>query len=195
MRKVTLTVAALTMATALAARSAAAQDAASPAAPAPAAAASGEGLPAMNFYSSLAADEMFDVVKGNAMFAKLEKQLYGSPVILRITHGLQPTAGGKAAGFLSAIWSGGTLGLLPVVTNNNFVVRYDISVQGRDVATYTYHRTFTRAVNIWAQDKTYGLGEDGLAWLKSTAQQFAEDVAKDSKIADLRQEYAFYFGS
>lgn len=153
-----------------------------------------EGLPAMNFYSSIAANEMFDAVKVHAIFGKLEKELWGSPVTLRITHTLRPTAGGKAAGLLSAIWAGGTLGLLPAVTSNNFVVRYDVRVQGRDIATYTYERVFTRAVNIWKQDNTYGLGEDGLAWLKSTAQQFAGDVSNDAKVADLKREYAFYFG-
>lgn len=151
-------------------------------------------LPAMNFYSSIAANEMFDAVKAHPQFVKLEKELYGSPVTLRITHTLRPTAGGKAAGLASAIWSGGTLGLLPMVTSNNFVVRYDVRVQGRDIATFTYERVFTRAVNIWKQDNTYGLGEDGLAWLKSTAQQFATDMANDTKVADLKREYAFYFG-
>ena len=152
-------------------------------------------LPAMNFGSSIAPDEMFDAVKSHPMFAKLERDLYGSPVTLRITHSLQPTAGGKAAGMLSALWSGSTLGLLPMVTSNSFVVRYDVRVQGRDIATYTYQRTFTRAVNLWAQDKTYGLGEEGLVWLKSTAQQFANDLAGDSSVADLRSEYEFYFGT
>jgi hypothetical protein len=156
--------------------------------------AGGNELPATNFYSSVAGNEMFDLVKANAMFAKLEKNLYGSPVTLSITHSLQPTTGGKAATLLSAIWAGGSLGLLPAVTSNNFVVRYDVRVQGRDIATYTYQRTFTRAVNIWAQDKTYGLGDDGFAWLKSTAQQFANDVANDAGLAELRREYAFYFG-
>ncbi|HKE95331.1 MAG TPA: hypothetical protein VKB34_13550 [Povalibacter sp.] len=152
-------------------------------------------LPAMNFVCTLARNEMFDAIKLNAVFGRLDKELYGSPITLRITHTLQPTAGGKAAGLLSAIWSGGTLGLLPLVTSNNFIVRYDVRVQGRDIATYSYQRTFTRAVNIWSDDKTYGLGEDGLAWLKSTARQFADDIARDPKVADLQREYAFYFGS
>ena len=176
-----------------------AQDTAVPAPVAPppvaAPASAAEALPAMNFAASLASEEMFEAVKGNALFAKLEKELWGSPVTLVITHSLQPTAGGKAAGLMSAIWSGSTLGLLPMVTSNSFVVRYDVRVQGRDIATYTYQRTFTRAVNIWAQDKTYGLGEDGLAWLKSTAQQFAGDLASDTKMADLKREYEFYFGT
>lgn len=152
-------------------------------------------LPAMNFSCSIARDEMFAAVKLSSAFNKLDKELYGSPVTLRITHTLRPTAGGKAAGLLSAIWSGGTLGLLPVVTSNNFIVRYDIRVQGRDIATYSYQRSFTRAINIWAKDSTYGLGEDGLAWLKSTATQFADEVGRDPNVAELQREYAFYFGS
>jgi hypothetical protein len=152
-------------------------------------------LPAMNFSCSLARDEMFDAVKANAIFGKLDKELYGSPVTLRITHSLQPTAGGKAAGLLSAVLTGGTLGLIPAVTNNNLIVRYDVRVQGHDIASYSYSRTFTRAVNVWAEDKTYGLGDDGLAWLKGTAKQFAEDAGHDPKVVELQREYAFYYGS
>ena len=113
-----------------------------------------------------------------------------------MTHSLQPTAGGQAAGLLSAIWAGGTLGLLPVVTNNNFVLSYEIRVNGQEVARYDFSRSFTRAVNIWTEknDPTYGLGADGLEWAKTTAVEFAAKAAQDPAVIALAQEYAFYFG-
>lgn len=152
-------------------------------------------LPAMNFYSSIADDELFDIVKTNAAFAKLDKELIGSPITLRIRHSLQPTATGKATGLLSAIWTGGTLGLLPAITNNSFVVTYEVRVQGRDVATWSYQRNFTRAVNIWAKDETYGLGKEGFEWMKTTAAEFAAAAAHDSRLVDLKREYEQYFGT
>lgn len=110
-------------------------------------------------------------------------------------HTLQPTAGGKATGLLSAIFTGGTLGLIPAVTNNSLMVTYEVRVHGRELVSYSYERTFTRAVNIWAKDETHGLGKEGLEWLKSTATEFTTAAASDPKLASLKKEYERYFGA
>jgi len=152
-------------------------------------------LPAMNFYASIASGELFDLVKLSAQFARVDKEIYGSPIFLRVTHSLQPTSGGKAAGLLSGIFAGSTLGLIPAVSNNNLVVTYEVRVHGREYVTYSYQRAFTRAVNIWAKDETHGLGKDGLEWLKSTVGEFTTAAASDPKLAALSQEYTRYFGA
>ena len=154
------------------------------------------GLPPMHFLSSVASDELFTALKASPTFGQLDKEAVGSPIVLLVTHSLRPTAAGKATGFLSAISSGVTLGLLPVVTNNSLVVTYTVRVNGKDVATYSYERNFTRAINIWANknDTTHGLGQEGLDWVKSTAGDFAKDASKDAKLAELQHEYDFYFG-
>ena len=136
-------------------------------------------LPAMSFYGSIADDELFDLVKKSDQFARLDKELFGSPLHLRVMHALQPTASGKATGLLSAIFTGGTLGLIPAVTNNSLMVTYEVRVHGRELVSYSYQRTFTRAVNIWAKDETHGLGKEGLEWLKSTATEFTTAAAID----------------
>jgi hypothetical protein len=160
-----------------------------PAAPTPASA-----LPAMSFYGSIADDELFDLVKKSDQFARLDKELIGSPLQLRVMHTLQPTASGKATGLLSAIFTGGTLGLIPAVTNNSLMVTYEVRVHGRELVSYSFQRTFTRAVNIWAKDETHGLGKEGLEWLKSTATEFTTAAAIDPKLASLKKEYERYFG-
>jgi hypothetical protein len=157
---------------------------------------SASSLPPMHFLSSVASDELYTALKANPAFGDLDKEALGSPIALLVTHSLRPTAAGKATGLLSAITTGVTLGLLPVVTNNSLAVTYSVRVNGKDVATYTYERTFTRAINIWANknDTTHGLGQEGLDWVKSTASNFAKDASADSKLADLKHEYDFYFG-
>ena len=152
-------------------------------------------LPAMSFYGSIAGNELFDLIKKSDQFTRIDKELYGSPLHLRVMHSLQPTAGGKATGLLSAIFTGGTLGLIPAVTNNSLMVTYEVRVHGRELVSYSYQRTFTRAVNIWAKDETYGLGKEGLEWLKSTATEFTAEAAKDAKLVALKQEYERYFGA
>jgi len=166
-----------------------------PATPAAAPAAPASALPAMSFYGSIANDELFDLIKKSEQFARLDKELFGSPLHLRVMHTLQPTAGGKATGLLSAIFTGGTLGLIPAVTNNSLMVTYEVRVHGRELVSYSYQRTFTRAVNIWAKDETHGLGKEGLEWLKSTATEFTAAAASDAKLASLKKEYERYFGS
>jgi hypothetical protein len=152
-------------------------------------------LPAMSFYGSIASDELYELIKKSDQFKRLDKELFGSPLHLRVMHTLQPTAGGKATGLLSAILTGGTLGLLPAVTNNSLMVTYEVRVHGRELSSYSYQRTFTRAVNIWAKDETYGLGKDGLQWLKSTAAEFTAAAASDPKLTALKKEYERYFGA
>jgi hypothetical protein len=136
-------------------------------------------LPAMSFYGSIADEELFDLIKKSDQFARLDKELFGSPLQLRVMHALQPTASGKATGLLSAIFTGGTLGLIPAVTNNSLMVTYEVRVHGRELVSYSFQRTFTRAVNIWAKDETHGLGKEGLEWLKSTATEFTTAAAID----------------
>lgn len=166
------------------------------ASPLPASGTAADVLPPMNFYASVASKELLQQVKAAPAFARLDAELVGSPIQLRVTHSLQPTAGGQAAGLLSAIWAGSTLGLLPVVTSNNFVLSYEIRVNGQEIARYDFSRSFTRAVNIWMEknDPTYGLGQDGLDWAKSTAAEFAAKAAQDPAVVALAKEYAFYFG-
>lgn len=130
-------------------------------------------LPAMNFVSSLARDELYGLIKANAAFSHLDKELVGSPIVLRVSHSL-----------------------LPGVTNNSVVVTYEIRVQGKDTASYAYQRSFTRAINFRAKDDaTYGLGRDGLDWLKSTATEFAAAASQDARLGDLKREYDRYFGT
>ena len=172
------------------------QPVAAPPAPVAVAAIPPDALPPMNFYASIAGNELFARIKAAGSFARVEKELVGSPIQLRVTHSLQPTSGGQAAGLLSAIWAGSTLGLLPVVTNNNLVLTYEVRVNGKEIARYDFQRSFTRAINIWAEknDATYGLGDDGLDWAISTADEFTAKAAQDPALRALTQEYAFFFG-
>lgn len=82
-----------------------------------------------------------------------------------------------------------------MVTNNDLVITYEVFVNGTVLQSFAYQRNFTRAVNIRANDTTYGLGKDGLAWAKQAAAQFLAEAAKDSKLANLVAEYQFYFGA
>jgi hypothetical protein len=153
-----------------------------------------DALPAMHFVSSLAEDELFKLFKAQSpAYAALDDELYGSPLKLVVTHTSRPTAGGQAAGLLSAVISGSTLGIIPMVTNDQLVVRYEVLLNGKVVTSYSFERTATRAINIWGGGGDYGLGKAGLEWVKSTAGEAAAKIAVDPALAALKRELDFYF--
>ena len=153
-------------------------------------------LPPMKFIASVAEDELYQGVKSVPAFSQLDKDLVGSQIVVVVTHGFKPTAAGQATGFLSALVSGSTLGLIPMVTNNSLVLTYEIRVNGDDIVRRDYERSFTRVQNIWANkdDPTHGLGEEGLEWARTTSAQFAAEAAADPAVLELATEYRYYFG-
>ena len=188
MKRPALTAACLLLAAAATATAAAtAEDATTSAAP-PAA------LPAIRFYSSIAATEIYADLHADPLFAHLDQELPGCPILLRVTHSVEPTSGGKAAGVATGLLAAGTLGIIPMVTNDDFVVYYEVIVNNTVVSTHVYRRNFTRSRSLWNSDRRNTLGNEGLAWVKGTAAQFLADARSDAALADLNREYGYYFG-
>jgi hypothetical protein len=167
----------------------------SPAADAASAAPAVSALPAMYFLGTVASDELYDALRKNPAFSTLDKELVGSPLTLMVTHTLRPTAGGQAAGLLSAVLSGSTLGLIPIVSNERLVVKYEVLLNGKPVTSYSFERTATRAQNLWTAgaDGYGGLGKAGLEWVKSTTAEAAAKIASDPALLAVRDEIEFYF--
>jgi hypothetical protein len=133
------------------------------------------------------------LIKAAPRFAKLDREQVGSPIALVVTHNFETSAGGKAGGLLSAVLAGSTLGLIPLVINGDLAVTYEFQVNGVTISSRTYQKNYTQAQNLLAKDATYGLGKDGLAWARSTAEQFLAASATDEKLAELVTEYRYYF--
>jgi hypothetical protein len=148
-------------------------------------------LPSMGFAAMIASDELYDALKKFPAFAMLDKEKLGSPVTVRVSLEVGRTA--SASNVASAILTLGTLGLLPAVNNRDLTVTYDVLVNGSVLSSYSYSKKITRVFNVYSTDRTHGLGDDGLAWLTGTASQFAGDLARDPRFADLEAEYHFYY--
>jgi hypothetical protein len=148
-------------------------------------------LPSMDFLSSVASSELYEIFKAIPAFAAMDKELAGSPLTLMVTHTVRPTAGGQAAGFLTAILSGSTLGLIPMVSKERLVVRYEVLLNGKTITSYSFEHTDTRATNLWAPDT--GLAKDELEWVKSTAAEVAAKLAQDPAMLEVQKEINFYF--
>jgi hypothetical protein len=148
-------------------------------------------MPPIGFVSTIAADELYDVLKGSPAFSSMDKEKPGNPIIVRVSHTYGHMS--VASGIASAIFAGGTLGLLPAVSNRDLVVTYEVLVNGSVLLSYSYAKNVTRVFNIHSTDRTHGLGDDGLAWVKSTAVQFAGAAVRDAKYAELQSEYHYYY--
>lgn len=153
-------------------------------------------LPAMTYFSSIASDKVFDILKRHPALSGIDKELAGSPLTLVVTHTLRPTAGGQAAGFLTAVLAGSTLGLIPMVSNEMLVLRYEVMLNGKTVTSYSFERTATRAMNLWSagRDDGYeGLGKAGMEWVESTATEVSAKLAGDPALDAVRREIEYYF--
>ena len=153
-------------------------------------------LPPIIFSGSVAGEEIFNLLRSKPRYSALSKDLVGSPIALRVFQTFELTAGGTASALASAILTGSTLGILPMVTNQDLVITYELVVNGSVLSRYAYTTNLTRVDSIYAgTDTTYGLGSQGLTWAKGTVDRFVADTANDEKLAKLLAEYQFYFGS
>lgn len=152
-------------------------------------------LPPMRFISSIAEDELLATLKSEPALAELDPNLAGSPLALIVTHTLRPTSGGQAAGFVSAVLSGSTLGLIPIVSNERLVLKYEILLNGKSITSHSFERTATRAQNLWTagNDGYNGLGKAGMEWALATAAEAAATLAADPKLRAVQEEIEFYF--
>jgi hypothetical protein len=151
----------------------------------------GNSLP-MQFFSTIAADEIYEALKKYPTFAPLDKEKLGSPIRIRVS---LEYGRGSPAQVASAVLTIASLGLLPAVTNRDLTVTYDVVVNGSVVTSYSYSKRVTRMFNVYSTDRTHGLGDDGLAWVIGTAAQFASDLPRDAGFADLEAEYRYYYAA
>jgi hypothetical protein len=146
----------------------------------------------MQFFSIVAGDEIYEALKKYPTFAPLDKEKLGSPIRIRVS---LEYGRGSSAQVASAVLTIATLGLLPAVTNRDLTVTYDVVVNGSVITSYSYSKRVTRVFNVYSTDKTHGLGDDGLAWVIGTANQFALDLPRDAGFADLEAEYRYYYAA
>ncbi len=149
--------------------------------------------PPIVFLSEVSKDKLAERIRTNPMFSELDQDALGSPIILRMRYYQRGTAGGAAAGMTSAILSGSTLGLIPLVSNNDLIVVYEFNVHGIPVAAFEYSENFTDVQSLYNTD--YGLKGEALEWAEGTVEQFMQDVADNPEVKAVIDEYQYYFGA
>jgi len=151
-------------------------------------------LPPIMYYSTLE-KSLFENLKQKPIFSQLDEELYGSPLRLAVTHTFAPTAGGTATGLTSAVLAGGSLGLLPIVSNNDLIITYTVAAHGKTLATFSYAENFTQATNIYSNQGLNQLDKKTMDWVMTTVDKFIADVSANTQVRELTSEYEFYFGA
>ena len=150
--------------------------------------------PPMRFYSSFSKDTMLEKLRTAQQFENLDNEATGSAIVIQVRHQTRMTAGGSAAALSSAVLAGSTLGLLPVVSNDDLVISYDVLVHGDKIATFEYVENFTEVDSMY--DTNFNtLDGPVLEWAESTVEMFLADLQEDGKVNELVEEYRYYFGS
>ena len=151
-----------------------------------------DDYPPMIFISSVSEEKLLEKIRELPEFAEIDEDALGSPIVLRVRHFTRMTAGGSAAGWSSALLSGSTLGIIPIVTNNDLVVKYEFTVHGTPVAAFEYVENFTEVESLYDIDDA--LEGDMLVWAEGTVDQFLQDIKGNADVQAVFDEYRFYFG-
>jgi hypothetical protein len=149
-------------------------------------------LPAMRFTADALGSSFYDQIQGAPQFQKMSREAYGSPIELRVYHTWRISrASVTATGLLAAA----TLGIVPMVSSGDHAIVYEVLVNGVLVSSHRYSKSLTHAHNLWSgADQTFGMGNEGLEWARSTVALFLRDAATDPKLSGLAAEFDYYFG-
>lgn len=125
-------------------------------------------------------------------FTELDEKAVGLPIGLRIVKGHRTKQDGTQ--FSSLMLSASTLGIIPVVSNTEFKVRYDVFVQGKSIETFEYVMDSTDVDNFWtAAYKEHETSPTEEQFLLDTIPQFLKELSESESSQATFAEYWEYF--
>lgn len=143
-------------------------------------------------------DALEPQVKEIAFFSDIDEAYDASPMSLLISLANRDKSMDSAMGFTSLMLTSGTLGLIPMATENDLILRYEIILHGALIAKYEYARNFRGSEHMWSTDfyeTGQQLDEDMLEWISSTVAEFAEEINNDPGLFALQVDYNHFFVS
>ncbi|MFS1701642.1 hypothetical protein FJ444_08745 [Aestuariibacter sp. GS-14] len=131
------------------------------------------------------------LVQYNA-FAALDDKAVGLPIGVRVLKGHRTKQDGTQ--FSSLMLSASTLGIIPVVSNKEFKVRYDVFVQGKSIESFEYMMDSTDVNNFWTSAyKEHQTTPTEEQFLLDTLPQFLNELSKSDISQATFAEYWEYF--
>lgn len=153
---------------------------------------SGKVYPPVFYVSNIEDKSVEDKLGEINAFAALDKKAIGLPIGLRILKGHRTKADGTQ--FSSLMLSASTLGIIPVVSNTEFKVRYDVFVQGKSIADYEYILDSTDVNNFWtAAYREHETKPSEQQFLEDSLALFLNELKENKEVQDVFAEYYEYF--
>ena len=127
-------------------------------------------------------------------FSEVNEEAVGLPIgvrVLKLHHTKNDTTQ-----FSTLMLAASTLGIMPIVSNKQFKVRYDVFTQGEIVSTFTYEIESTDVSNLWSDpaNKNKTKPEEEL-FIEESISRFLTELEDSSEIQELFQEYRDYYGA
>jgi hypothetical protein len=127
-------------------------------------------------------------------FTDLETDAIGLPIGIRIVKLHHSKNDGTK--FSSLLLSASTLGLVPIVSNTEFKVRYDVFVQGDIISTFVYQIESTDVSNFWSgPDDNKETKPAEQLFIEETMVRFLNELKTNNEVQSIFKEYWGYFGT
>ena len=149
----------------------------------------------IEFVPTFKHETLMDELKGIDFFADLDEDYEGSPLTLYASFVNKDKSATTAGGFASALITSGTLGIVPMATNNDITIRYQLVLHGDVVATHQYSENFKGVQNIWLSAGKPAITDDMKAWLSSTVEMLKDDYEGSEATQTLVHDYNYFFVS
>lgn len=152
----------------------------------------GQKYPPILFQTNIEEQAFADLFNSYGAFEQVDDDAIGAPIGVRVLKGLRIKQ--DATGFTSVMLSASTLGIIPVVTNKDFKVRYDVFIQGRSIANFEYQMTSTDVENMWSGPRQNTMKPAEEIFLEQSIGQFLTELKKNEEVQQLFDEYFTYYG-
>lgn len=125
-------------------------------------------------------------------FFALDEKAVGLPIGVRVLKGHRTKQDGTQASTL--MLSASTLGIIPIVSNTEFKVRYDVFVQGKSIESFEYTMDSTDVDNLWTSAyKEHETSPTEEQFLLDTIPQFLKELRESEVVQQTFEEYWEYF--
>lgn len=153
----------------------------------------GAAYPPVLFVSNIEDSGYQEKLEGYNAFEKLDRESVGLPIGVRVLEGYRKKNDGTQ--FSTLMLSASTLGLIPVVSNTEFKVRYDVFVQGDVIETFHYKTDSTDMELFWTMNQSDRQTKPAeKLFLEYTIPQFLHDIKMSDEVQKAFREYTEYFG-
>ncbi|MDQ7050179.1 MAG: hypothetical protein Q9M92_11855 [Enterobacterales bacterium] len=85
------------------------------------------------------------------------------------------------------------MGIIPIVTNKDFVLRYEIFVNGEKLFDHQFTYNVTDVKNLFSGPNGNTLDPELFEWASKTIEEVAPMIQQNTKIQNLIEEYNYYF--